>query len=359
MKSAGVTETIALIEVGGSHDECLLTQMYALKSRGCSIVMICTQEIRERNPQFENYIDEFYIVSFRGGKFRRYSEMRRSLKFMEKKGATHAVLNTAQGDLIRNLCIQALFSSIEFIGIIHTTRKLKGSFTQKVINRKVKKYFLLSEYLLSTVEAPRNTKLDYFYPIRFEGQEFEKEENQHLEITVIGGVENRRKDLDGFCEMIQGISEDVNFTFLGKSDPASEDVQQLEKRLEELNIRNRVQLFDSFVDQNEFLEQLQKTDVILPLIHPDTPSADQYFKNQIAGAMSVSFAFKIPMLLHNAYAHIEEMSPASFYYTQNKFVDALKSLETSLESKKTEMRQHQPYAVEFQEKRFAEFVLER
>lgn len=351
-----MTETIALIEVGGSHDECLLTQIHALKRHQCNILMICTQEIRERNPQFENYIDEFYILSFHGGKFRRYSEMRRSLVFMEERGVKRAVLNTAQGDLIRNLCIQASFSPIEFIGIIHTTRKLKGSFTQKVINRKVKKYLLLSKYLLSTVDPPKGTVLEYFYPIRFDGQDAEEIAHEGLNISIIGGVENRRKDLDGFCAMLKGIPENVRFTFLGKSDPKNIDVQQFKERLKELNMLGRVQLFDRFVDQEKFNEELRKTDAILPLIHPNTPSADQYFKNQIAGAMSVSFAYKIPMLLHQEYAQIEEMNAASLYYTLKNFAELVDNTEDALYGKKKEMEQHKPYNVKHQEDRFVQFV---
>jgi len=349
-------ETIALIEVAGSHDECLLTQMHAIRGSGNRVVLVCTQEIRERNPHFEPYVDSFYIVSFDGNSLKRIGEMRRTLKFMEKKGVTRAVLNTAQGDLMRNLCMIALFSSIEFTGIIHTTRKLKGSFTQRMISRKVKKYMLLSEYLLSTVEAPKGVSLDYFYPIRFVTST-EVMEKRTKVVTIIGGVENRRKDLNGFLQMIEQIQDaNVRFFFLGKSDPSNEDVQRFQEKIKDLGLTEKIVTFDDFVPQKEFSTCLNNTDLILPLIHPDTPSADQYFKNQISGAMSISFGYKIPMLIHEAYENIEEMNAASFYYSSDNFSAVLSSSLQAVDSKRTAMNNDGRYSIEKQEERYLNFL---
>ncbi len=351
---AELNETIALVEVGGSHDECLLTQLQALNEFGCDVVMVCTQDIRERNPAFEPLVSHFHIVRFSGSKTNRFQEVRRALRFMEQEGVTRAVLNTAQGDLIRNLAVLALFSSIEFTGIIHTTRKLKGSFTQRVIHRKVRKYLLLSEYLLSTVPAPKDIRLDYFYPIVFDGIR-ERESHEGLPVAIIGGVERRRKDIDGFCRMLEQLDNSVHFTFLGKSDPSHPDVQWLEIRLQEMGRRHQVTLYHEFVSHEKFNRQLAKTDFILPLVHPDTPSADQYFRNQISGAMTVAFGYKIPLLVHEAYAHIEEMKFASFYYSLEKFGEVLNAADTG--SKQEEMENAPACSPEIQKERFRNFVL--
>ena len=347
-------ETVALIEVGGSHDECLLTQLHALQKAGCSVVLICTQEIRERNPIFENYVDDFYIANFGGSKTKNFGEIRRVLRFMEEKGVSRAVMNTAQGSLMRNLSVLAVFSPIEFTGVIHTTRKFRGSFTQRVITRKVKKYLLLSEYLLSTVEVPKGVQLDYFYPIRFDGQELEKVEHEGIEVTIIGGVEKRRKDLIGFCEMLKNVPSKVHFTFLGKSDPKNQDVREFEAKLAEINLKHKVTLYTDFVSHGEFIEQLRKTDAILTLIHPETPSADQYFKNQIAGAMSVAFGFKIPLLLHENFGNIEEMKPAAIYYLPQHFERVLDK--KTVRDVEENMRTHQAYDANYQEQRYLDFL---
>ncbi|OFZ60332.1 MAG: hypothetical protein A3D92_11765 [Bacteroidetes bacterium RIFCSPHIGHO2_02_FULL_44_7] len=347
-------ETVALVEIGGSHDECLLTQMHALKEAGCRLLLVCTQELRARNPHFEEWIDNYCIVNFAGSKRRERQEMRRVLRWMKTEGVNRAVLNTAQGGVIRKLCVMALFSPIEFIGILHTTRKLQGSFTQKIIHRKIKKYFFLSEYLLSTVQAPKGGKLEYFYPIVFQEQ-LPKRAHEGLKIAIIGGVERRRKDIDGFCTWLEQLDDRIQFTFLGYSNPKHPDVVFLKEKLKALGKNEQVQLFDHFVDHPTFNEHLAVSDWILPLVHPETPSADQYFRNQISGAMTVAFAYRIPLLIHKAYAHIGEMQAAACYYSMENFADVVKSSDPNLPQSR--MKTVAPCDPQAQKARFAHFVL--
>ncbi|MDX2359460.1 MAG: hypothetical protein QNK23_01545 [Crocinitomicaceae bacterium] len=356
MKSAGNNRTVALIEVGGSHDECLLSQMHALNTTGNRVVMVCTPEIRERNPIFDSYVDKYFVTHFHGSGLKDFGTMRAALKFMKQEKVEKAILNTAQGSHVRNLCWVARISPIEFIGIIHTTRKFQGSFTQKSISKTVKKYLVLSEHLLKSIEVPKGVKVDYFYPIRFNKKEWNIPKTEGFDVTIIGGVESRRKDLKGFVKMIEGVDPPVHFTFLGKSNNGDEEVAAFKKELKEKGLMDRVKLYDHFVSQDDFDVHLQHTDAILPLIHPDTPSADEYFKNQIAGAMSVAFGYKIPLLLHKGYENIEEMKAASFYYSQDEFPTVLDQALSSIDEKRKEMEQ--AYSIEEQEQRYLSFLFE-
>ena len=56
---------------------------------------------------------------------------------------------------------------VEFIGIIHTIRKFQGSFTQKLIHRKNRKYLLLSDFLLDKITTPKKLKVESFYPLDY------------------------------------------------------------------------------------------------------------------------------------------------------------------------------------------------
>jgi len=94
----------------------------------------------------------------------------------------------------------------------------------------------------------------------------------------------------------------------------------------------------------------------LPLVHPNTPSADQYFRNQISGAMTVSFGYKVPMMIHREYEFIEEMREASFYYEQETFSQDVEKALNIVEVKMAEMRKHLPYSSEEQERRYADFL---
>ena len=348
---------VALMEIGGSHDECLYSQLFALNNSGRKVYLVCTQDIKDRNPHFEALLEDFIIVEFSKSKFKNNGVLRGVLKQLKRLEVAKLVLNTAQGGKIRNLCMMSLFSKLEFIGIIHTTRKFKGSFTQKMINWKIKKYLLLSEYLLSTVTPPSGAEVDYFYPIRYQGFSQSSPSNDKLEVTVIGGVENRRKDLDGFVQMISKLKSDVNFTFLGKSDESHEDVKAFQAKLKEFNLNEHVTTFSSFVSQEDFNAHLKKTDVILPLVHPNTPSADQYFRNQISGAMSVAFGYKIPMLIHEHYNFIDEMKSASIYYNPSNFSHRLSDVD-SFKKVRVKMESNPKFDVEEQEQRFLNFLFE-
>lgn len=342
---------IALIEIGGSHDECLLTQMKALQRRGQNILLITSQAIWDRNPTFQDYVDEVFIVEVQQSK----SDIKKVWTKLKSSGVQKAVINTAQGNAVRSLCLKALFHSIEFIGIIHTSRMFTESFTQKIISRKIKKYLLLSEFLLKSVQAPRGISLDYFYPISFPSIPLIVEKQSKV-VCIVGGVESRRKDLKGFFQIVEAAPENMRFVFLGKSDPNKEEVTQFLSTLEAKRLTDRVKTFESFVPQKEFDQWVQQADFILPLVHPETPSADQYFRNQIPGAMTVAMGYKKPLLIHEAYKNWGELKPAALYYNFETIGDQLKASGETLDAIREQMAK--AFNEAEQQERFAGFVLD-
>lgn len=342
---------IALIEIGGSHDECLLTQMHALRNRSQEVLLITTQEVWERNPAFEALVQEVFLID--GTKERQ--EVKRVWKKLKESNIQKVVINTAQGKAIRSLCLKALFHPIEFIGIIHTTRMFTESFTQKVISKKIKKYLLLSETLVNKVSPSRGIQLDYFYPIQFHSSSVKVAEEKKI-VCIIGGVESRRKDLKGFLRIAEAAPDDVQFFFLGKSDETKEEVQKFLREVKEHRLEERVHTYTTFVSQNEFDAIVQQSSVILPLIHPDTPSAEQYFRNQIPGAMSVALAYKKPLLLHEQYKNWKELKPGAIYYNLETIGDSLKAFDFDLVSIQHKMER--AFSLEKQQQRYASFVLD-
>ena len=345
---------ISLIEIGGSHDECLLTQMHAIRAAGHEILLITTPNVSERNPAFSEYVQEVFLVDI--DTTSRKSLVRELRKKLKTAGVKKAVLNTAQGKVIRDLCLKTYFDPVEFVGVIHTTRMFTESFTQKIIHRKIKKYFLLSAFLHGNVTPPKGVSIDYFYPLRFPTTPTIVQKSKKT-VVLIGGVEERRKDLTGFIEMVKSVKDkDVHFVFLGKSDTSKAEVVQFLNRIKDAQLEASITTFDHFVSQETFDATLQNAALILPLVHPNTPSADQYFRNQISGAMTVSFGYKIPMLIHEAYQNIEEMHTASFYYTETSFSQVLTDALENHSSKSEEMHQHTPYSLDEQEARYLHFL---
>lgn len=353
---------IALIEIGGSHDECLYSQMNAIKSAGHFTILVCTLELEQRNPHFRAVVDEFILIDKLDLKLKRLKTLRYIWRNLKRKMVNKVIFNTAQGTNVRILCTLSLFSKIEFIGIIHTIRKFQGSFTQRLISLRIRKYLVLSEYLYSQVTAPKGIRLDWFYPLRFPNfpVEINTKEQDNLKITIIGGVESRRKDLNGFLQMaVQLIDYPVEFVFLGKSDFNNREVLDFRLKIVDSGLNDKVRFYQRFVKQEEFDHVLRNTDLILPLVHPNTSSAEEYFKNQISGAMMISFAYKVPMLIHEAYSGIQEMKSAAIYYNQSDFKATIIENQKKIQQIKATMEANQNYNVAYQENRYISFIVSK
>jgi len=342
---------IALVEIGGSHDECLMTQILALKDAGAEISLVCNESIWVRNHEIQKLVDHHYTVNMQGGSWSKFMAVRYFAGCLRKSNVDKVVFNTAQGGHIRNAVFFSLFSRMEFIGIIHTIRKFQGSFTQRIINWKIKRYLLLSEHLLKESNPKSKLDVDYFYPIDFPIHI--RTEEKKL-IVIIGGVEERRKDLNGFMKMTEHLKDDYHFVFLGKTDLSNPDLKTFTSQV---CSRANVRYYDHFVSEEEFGRVLSNAHAILPLVHPGTESAGEYFKNQISGAMTVAFGYKLPILLHEEYGHIEEMKKGSVTYTLEGFEAGLEKLEANYATMQKYMDQSDRYDPKAQQERYRKFVL--
>jgi hypothetical protein len=352
-------EKIALVEFGGSHDECLLSQMVALKQRGCSITFVSTKAMYERNPFFEDYCNDVHFVSLTGAALGDFKAMRDLNHFFRSQGIQKVILNTAQGGHVRNLCLTSS-KNVEFIGIIHTLKKFQGSFTQRIIDLKIRKYFVLNDFFLSKIKTKRGQSVESFYPLRF--LHFDKKiekPKEEIWITIIGGVENRRKDLIGSLDLMLKTPPHCKFIFLGKSDPSSKDRQQLDLILKGSVLENRVLLFDQFVSAEDFDAYLNQTDIIWPMVHPNTPSADEYFRNQISGAINVSFSYKIPLLIHDYYFEKWDDLNDSLHYGIATFKSDFEKGLAILKDLKIKIVEKEKFNPEYQEKKYVRFIFQK
>ncbi len=348
---------VALIELGGSHEECMLTQMIALKSINASITLICTPEIKARNPHFEKYVDAILVVDFTKKAWEDFKLILGINQFLKNNHFQKAVLNTAQGGHIRNLCLTAP-KSVEFIGIIHTIRKFQGSFTQKIIHRKIRKYLLLSDFLLDKITIPKKLKVESFYPLDY--PEFDLKITKRPSetwITIVGGVENRRKDLTGFLSMLENTTDEkVKFIFLGKSDENKEEVVNFKAQIQAINKSNHVLMFHDFIAPDLFNAYLKESDFLCPLIHPETQSAEQYISNQISGAFNLAYSYQIPLFIHESYREIEDLQNSSVFYNLSNFASILPNAIVARGAISTKIATIEKWKKEFQQEKFVEFI---
>jgi hypothetical protein len=352
-----VRKKIAVVEWGGSHDECLLSQFMALRNAGCETWFVSSPELWERNSLFKEVVNHFYPIEFAKKGLADFFLVRRLMKWFVEQGIEKVVFNTAQGAHVRNACFLAS-SKVELIGVVHTLNKFTKSFTQRLIHRKIRKYFVLNDYFLDCIRVPKGLQVRSFYPLRFPSFEMEVEKpTGEYWITVIGGVENRRKDLEGSVELMKALAHlPVRFIFLGKADVNHKDVRDFRARLEEEKLSERTVLFDTFIDEQTYDAYLRQSDFIWPMVHPETPSAQEYFKNQITGGMNVSFAYHIPMLVHEAYVKDWKDLHYAFAYTYKTFRLDLELALKEKDSMRIRMGKIQKFNPEWQEDRYLMFL---
>ncbi len=349
-------EKVALVEFGGSHDECLMSQMLALKSVRTTLVWVTTESMYQRCSYLHHLIDQVYFVHLKQKAWTDFKTMKALVGFIKKEGISKIIFNTAQGGNVRNLAF-LLPKSIEAFGIIHTLRKFNGSFTQRLINRKIKKYLVLSDDLLKRTEIPTGLTISSFYPVDFPhfDLKLEKAANE-IWICLTGGVETRRKDLSSMLGIIEHTPDFVKFIFLGKSDMNDPGTRHFLGQIEQNKWTNRITWFDSFVSQELFDAYLKQADFLLPLIHPDTPSSEQYINNQISGAFLLSFSYQIPLLIHHSFETETDLKLSSCFYDLDTFPESLEKAIDQHPKIQNKIKTTEKWQPEFQYRKYLRFT---
>ncbi|MDG1333861.1 MAG: hypothetical protein P8P74_16100 [Crocinitomicaceae bacterium] len=361
MKSKSFPERVAIIEFDSSHDECLLTQINALKKQGCWILLVTNEIVRERNSHLIDLVDEWSNIDPKGKHLNGAAIgdamiIRRLMRFLKKQTIDTVIFNTAQGGHVRNACLFSLFRKQEFVGIIHTIRKFQGSFTQGIINLKIKKYLVLTEFLKEQIPTKKGFQFESFYALDFPKGDEASTVSDAVHISIIGSVESRRKDLDGFVSLVEQSDDSIYFRFLGKADPSNSDVIKLKQKLEKVGRLNQVEFNEKRIEFNEMDQILRKTTAILPLVHPDTPSATEYFRNQIPGSMNIALAYKIPLLLHKEFKNISELNAASCYYSLDQFSNTIDELTAQNLAIRRAMKAREQYSTSWNHDQYLEFL---
>lgn len=197
-----------------------------------------------------------------------------------------------------------------------------------------------------------------FYPLSYPSfnESIEKPSNTTW-IGIVGGVEFRRKDLTGFIKIAQLTPKNVSFIFLGKSNPFSEDVIKFKQLCKASAIEDRVVLFEDIVKERLFDAYLKQMDGIFPLVHPETPSSEEYFSRQISGAINIAFSYKIPMMIHEEYRNWEDFKNGVVFYNLSNFSEKMIEFLTQLSDLKTALKNNPKFSSDFQNQQFARVVL--
>lgn len=289
----------ALIEIGGSHDECLYSQLAFLKSGGYETHLICSSNLEQQVADYTNADEKLFIDFIDKDIISNWKKLGQLRNYIVHNTITTVIFNTSEGAHIRNFTLLPFPHNIQFAGTIHNAKKLHGSFSQSIISRRVKKYFVLHDYLLQYIPAKMRAQCSSYYPIFFPNypsvEHIDKKAND-IWVCIPGQLEYKRRDYTALAKAIAETKTHLplKFILLGKSKHRYGDGAAFENLVKELNIENYFVLWDGFIDNNTFYSYLQASDFIMPLIHKGAEGFDNYFKYQVSGSFNLAIAYKKP-----------------------------------------------------------------
>lgn len=352
---------IALIELGGSHDEVLYTQAALLKSAKHQVIIIASESLRKRVESFDK-VDKFIFLEKSkktGSDFCLAIKIQKIIKIEE---IDKVIFNTAHGKLVRDL---VLFShrKVEYIGIVHNIRKLNNSLNQQIISFKLKKYLVLNEYLLENQHIRKSLQLSYFYPIIFP---FYKKAainkpNGEMWICIPGLVEKKRRDYEGLLELLTNSNpgKNVKFFLLGRFANEAEH-SEIIAHITSLKMENQFVLFNRFIEHDEFHSYLAESDIILPLLHPDGERFHEYSQIQISGSFNLAFGHQKPMMLVDYFQKYNIFRETSFFYSKEKMMVLITELSKNrkmVEEKSLQIKQNKKFNFDEMRNRFNQFIV--
>ncbi len=347
----------ALIELGGSHDECLYSQVRFLKESGYTVHLICTANLKKQVECFGE-VDSFLFVNFEGASsLQTMANLLRIRKHIIRNNITQVIFNTAEGNLVRNLTLIPFPKQVQFSGIIHNSYKLLKSSSQRIISRKIKKYFVLNDYILQHVRSNHEVAVEAFYPIffpKFESVALPKQAGE-IWVCIPGQVDFKRRDYEGFLNALAKHPPiaSIKYIVLGRENDPNRNFSDMVKAA---GLQDHFILFDKFIPNEVFHSYLKQSDVILPLLHPALPKFEQYKKYKITGALNLAFGYKKPLLAKDHFNHVPDLQENALFYDLEQLGEVLNSLPELLPTIQPQLYQDPKWAFEHQKQRYMHFI---
>ncbi|MBI1936912.1 MAG: hypothetical protein HYS25_02195 [Ignavibacteriales bacterium] len=349
----------ALIEFGDSHDELLYSQLKTLQFASIETHLIVNSKLEERLKIFTGkFFSKFFTPS---KKFFHDLEIVRDIVVYLNEHNIHTVIvNSASGPLVRNFCLIAN-RGIEIIGIIHYADKLKQSINQRIISSRIKKYFVLNDYLIDANPHLSNYNIKSLYPVFFPPHKnipVNKSANE-IWICVPGKIDFLKRDYLGLIEQLDAININSRVKFILLGEAKNPDGEKVRKLLEEKNLSPHFVLFDEYVNWDTFLSYVNACNFIMPLLHPSVPRFNTYRNDQISGNFNLSFGLKIPLLLHESFKTKKDFQTTSLFYSLENLNEVL-SAEINDAKKVTHLMDNiinnPKFSFEYQSKVYLDFI---
>ncbi len=303
---------ILILELGGSHIECAYSFAHFLQMHNHEVFLCCNKKLIPLYPEVELLAGSMAVADDLTGlqQFFSYASIR---KYIRKNKITHLVINTTEIKTIRNFSF-FIPRKMNCTALVHNAKKLERSSTFiHILSKKIRKYFVLGDYLLEQIKPYKLFEVESFFPVYFPKATTKTILKPADEFWVITPGEvnaNRRDYLPLINEVMKGrIKKDIRFILLGKfliADdlPAGTMNSELWKQ--------QFIYFNEQVAYDLFHEFIKLADVILPLIKLEND--DMYADSRISGSFNLGLGYQKPFLLPVSFKKNSDLAPYSFYY---------------------------------------------
>lgn len=141
-------------------------------------------------------------------------------------------------------------------------------------------------------------------------------------ITIPGGINHKNRDYHHFMSWLNQIKPNTTLevVFLGKSRPPA--IKKFEKSIS--NTKITIRSFYQYVDQQTYLTQLRKTDLLLAPLKPQVKFRrfrESYGYSKISGAINDCIKFAIPLVLPTFYPIESSLKHLILRYSDQKSFD--------------------------------------
>lgn len=345
----------ALLEFSTGHMECLYSQASFLKNAGYEVHLICPSACRNRVLIFDK-VDQFHFIAVarsNRGYLKQALGIRRILKDNDIR---LLVINTFMGKEM--LWLIPFMRYVRMACILHWLGKLKKSVSLRIIQRKVRRFFVLSDHLLHQI--PERSKIRYqaIYPMFM--PEFPpvdiKKSGEDFWICIPGQVEYRRRNYQFLLEHLDGnLHPNIKFILLGNLLHPSGDGLDFKQRIARKGLLNRFVFFKGPIEDKTFQATVKHSDLIMPLL----AGRPRYLTSAISGAFNLAFFYKVPMLVEKEYSVIEDLRISSITYSPQQLAATLNDLyinRTPIRSIVKAMTDYPVFNYNVQQKRYVDFL---
>jgi hypothetical protein len=352
-----------IIEIGTSHLENIYSQVLFFKRSGYEVSLALNDKVKKRTE----YLSEISSVKYYS--FENFIAIWKSNFLIRRNIITSnysaVLLHSANGALVRNLLMLSYPEDIIFAGVLHNTDNLLQSFSQKIISKKIKKYFVLADYMLEYLPEEYKSKTESTYTIFLPEYsqvniEHPKKDNE-FRICIPGTVEYSRRDYNGLIEELSDakLNSNVKFVLLGPGNYRDSNMDEILEKIEELGLRDNFISFYEFVDDMKFYNYVKSCDAVLPLIHADNSLYEKFIRYKISGSYNIAYAFKLPLICHKSMGHIDDFRENGIFYDHGYLIELINKFsndKTPFENLKNKMYKFKKWEFEFQREKYINFL---